>query len=343
MDSATGSALSRRRDAKRKLVGVGDGGCGKTCLLIVYAENRFPEVRTLHQIIFLIVDVDVENDISCIQPTAFENYVTLVQHENRLIEVGLWDTAGQEDYDRLRPLSYPESDVILIVFSVDFPTSLANVLDKPEASHFCPSTPILLIGIKTDLRADPTTVRMLSAQGQVPDTPEQGRSSTRTSAQRTKSAARRQARASGRCSTPPSERQSGRPLGQDHQAAKWWKEGSRTLKAICTYLPTLFSEQFIKDGEWEREWSDVMAYTKSGDPFVGPVRQVQVATNDDEDHSENQYDGQYISAGYSGHGVPRAYACAEAEAGMIAAQIQGKDWKAPAWLPEQYLKWATKS
>ena len=40
------------------------------------------------------------------------------------------EKAGQEEYDRLRPLSYPESDVILIVFSVDFPTSLANVLDK---------------------------------------------------------------------------------------------------------------------------------------------------------------------------------------------------------------------
>ena len=53
-----------------------------------------------------------------------------MQHDSKLIEVALWDTAGQEEYDRLRPLSYPESDVILIVFSVDFPTSLANVLDK---------------------------------------------------------------------------------------------------------------------------------------------------------------------------------------------------------------------
>lgn len=63
-------------------------------------------------------------------PTVFENYVTLVQHDNKLVELALWDTAGQEEYDRLRPLSYPESDVILIVFSVDFPTSLHNVTDK---------------------------------------------------------------------------------------------------------------------------------------------------------------------------------------------------------------------
>lgn len=46
------------------------------------------------------------------------------------MELALWDTAGQEEYDRLRPLSYPESDVILIVFSIDFPVSLANVQDK---------------------------------------------------------------------------------------------------------------------------------------------------------------------------------------------------------------------
>jgi len=155
MESAPSSSNLKRPDLKRKLVVVGDGGCGKTCLLIVYAENRFPEAYI---------------------PTVFENYVTLVQHDSKLIEVALWDTAGQEEYDRLRPLSYPESDVILIVFSVDFPTSLANVLDKwyPEVSHFCPTTPLLLIGTKTDLRTDSTTLRMLSAQGQVPITPEHG-------------------------------------------------------------------------------------------------------------------------------------------------------------------------
>ena len=67
-------------------------------------------------------------------PTVFENYVTLVQFEGKTVELALWDTAGQEEYDRLRPLSYPESNVILIVFSVDFPTSLANVQDKVRSS-----------------------------------------------------------------------------------------------------------------------------------------------------------------------------------------------------------------
>ncbi|GLB42794.1 putative small GTPase superfamily, Rho family protein [Lyophyllum shimeji] len=147
--------LARRPDIKRKLVVVGDGGCGKTCLLIVYAENRFPEAYI---------------------PTVFENYVTQVNFDGKEIELALWDTAGQEEYDRLRPLSYPESDVILIVFSIDFPTSLANVEDKwyPEVAHFCEGTPLLLVGTKTDLRSDEQTKRMLSAQGQAPITPEQG-------------------------------------------------------------------------------------------------------------------------------------------------------------------------
>ncbi|KAG8217325.1 P-loop containing nucleoside triphosphate hydrolase protein [Butyriboletus roseoflavus] len=109
-------------------------------------------------------------------PTVFENYVTQIQFEGKLVELALWDTAGQEEYDRLRPLSYPESDVILIVFSIDFPVSLGNVQDKwyPEVAHFCEGTPLILVGTKTDLRRDEQTRRMLSAQGQVPVSAEQG-------------------------------------------------------------------------------------------------------------------------------------------------------------------------
>ena len=73
-------------------------------------------------------------------PTVFENYVTQVHFDGKQIELALWDTAGQEEYDRLRPLSYPESNVILVVFSVDFPTSLANVLDKVFQSAVILST-----------------------------------------------------------------------------------------------------------------------------------------------------------------------------------------------------------
>lgn len=63
-------------------------------------------------------------------PTVFENYVADVEVDGKHVELALWDTAGQEDYDRLRPLSYPDSHVILICFSVDSPDSLDNVQEK---------------------------------------------------------------------------------------------------------------------------------------------------------------------------------------------------------------------
>ena len=102
-------------------------------MLIVYAENRFPEVRVPLYPILTSIDLLCARASQSYVPTVFENYVTLVNFEGKLVELALWDTAGQEEYDRLRPLSYPESDVILIIFSVDFPVSLANVQDK--ASH----------------------------------------------------------------------------------------------------------------------------------------------------------------------------------------------------------------
>ena len=65
------------------------------------------------------------------------------------VSLGLWDTAGQEDYDRLRPLSYPQTDVFLICFSVVSPSSFENVTSKwcPEIKHHCADAPILLVGM----------------------------------------------------------------------------------------------------------------------------------------------------------------------------------------------------
>lgn len=114
----------------------------------------------------------------------------------------MWDTAGQEDYDRLRPLSYPDTDVILMCFSIDSPDSLGepvavcfikkkrknllyllhvylvhivldaeNIPEKwtPEVKHFCPNVPIILVGNKKDLRNDEHTRRELAKMKQVSD------------------------------------------------------------------------------------------------------------------------------------------------------------------------------
>lgn len=65
-------------------------------------------------------------------PTVFENYITQTTHvpSGKAVELALWDTAGQEEYDRLRPLSYPETDLLFVCFAIDCPVSLENVMDK---------------------------------------------------------------------------------------------------------------------------------------------------------------------------------------------------------------------
>lgn len=70
-------------------------------------------------------------------PTVFENYVADIVVDDKKIELALWDTAGQEDYDRLRPLSYPDTNVLLICFSIDSPDSLENVPEKVGEAGLC--------------------------------------------------------------------------------------------------------------------------------------------------------------------------------------------------------------
>ena len=59
---------------RKKLVIVGDGACGKTCLLIVFSKDQFPEVYV---------------------PTVFENYVADIEVDGKCVELALWDTAGK--------------------------------------------------------------------------------------------------------------------------------------------------------------------------------------------------------------------------------------------------------
>ena len=63
-------------------------------------------------------------------PTVFENYVTDCRVDGKSVQLALWDTAGQEDYERLRPLAYSKAHVILIGFSIESPDSLDNVKHK---------------------------------------------------------------------------------------------------------------------------------------------------------------------------------------------------------------------
>ena len=84
----------------------------------------------------------------------FENYTSEVLLNGKKYVLMLWDTAGQEDYDRLRPLSYDQVDIVIICYDVTSQSSFENVEIRwiPEARHFCPDAPIVLVGCKTDLR-----------------------------------------------------------------------------------------------------------------------------------------------------------------------------------------------
>ena len=85
----------------------------------------------------------------------------------RPLTLQLWDTAGQEDYDRLRPLSYPQTDVFLVCYSLVNPESLTNAARKwvPEVRLHCPDAKIVLVGCKSDLRDTPKYVADLEGVG----------------------------------------------------------------------------------------------------------------------------------------------------------------------------------
>ncbi|XP_028928049.1 rho-related GTP-binding protein RhoQ isoform X2 [Ornithorhynchus anatinus] len=191
-----------------KCVVVGDGAVGKTCLLMSYANDAFPEEYV---------------------PTVFDHYAVSVTVGGEQYLLGLYDTAGQmrglrhrdvkrlaprtgggagirtqtratstgwtgptnvsqrrhapwkraqlqEDYDRLRPLSYPMTDVFLICFSVVSRASFQNVKEEwvPELKEYSPNVPFLLIGTQIDLRDDPKTLARLNDMKEKPVCVEQG-------------------------------------------------------------------------------------------------------------------------------------------------------------------------
>mmetsp|Transcript_5014 Transcript_5014/g.14790 ORF Transcript_5014/g.14790 Transcript_5014/m.14790 type:complete len:166 (+) Transcript_5014:263-760(+) len=90
-------------------------------------------------------------------PTTCDNYQTHIMVDGKPVNLNLWDTAGAEEYDSLRPITYPRTQVVLICFSVVNRASFEDVTAKwgPEVrSHLPPKVPILVVGLKSDMRQD---------------------------------------------------------------------------------------------------------------------------------------------------------------------------------------------
>uniref|UniRef100_A0A672UGP4 Rho family GTPase 1 n=1 Tax=Strigops habroptila TaxID=2489341 RepID=A0A672UGP4_STRHB len=137
-----------------KLVLVGDVQCGKTAMLQVLAKDCYPETYV---------------------PTVFENYTACLASEEQRVELSLWDTSGSPYYDNVRPLCYSDSDAVLLCFDISRPETLDSAAKKwkTEILDYCPNTRVLLIGCKTDLRTDLSTLMELSHQKQAPISYEQ--------------------------------------------------------------------------------------------------------------------------------------------------------------------------
>jgi len=140
-----------------KCVVVGDGTVGKTCLLITYTMKAFPKDYV---------------------PTVFDNYNAVVMWDGLPINLGLWDTAGQDDFQMMRPMSYQNADIFLVFFAIDNPVSFQNVKYKwiPEITKGdSREVPRILVGTKNDCRDDETRLTELRAKNIKPVTYKQGK------------------------------------------------------------------------------------------------------------------------------------------------------------------------
>ncbi|CDW77593.1 ras-related c3 botulinum toxin substrate 2 [Stylonychia lemnae] len=112
-------------------------------LLASYIHDQFPEEHV---------------------PTVLDCYRTEVHIDNKPLTLQIWDSAGQDDYSRLRPLGYADADVFLLCYSVADRDSYKNVDQKwiPELRNSAPSVPIILVGTKLDMRNESNTSTIVS-------------------------------------------------------------------------------------------------------------------------------------------------------------------------------------
>ncbi|XP_039607256.1 rho-related GTP-binding protein RhoH [Polypterus senegalus] len=116
-----------------KCVLVGDTAVGKTALLVRFTTETFPDIY---------------------RPTVYENTGVEVFMDGIQISLGLWDTAGNDAFKGIRPLSYQQADVVLMCYSVANHMSFLNIRNKwiNEIRSYLPKVPILVVAAQTDQR-----------------------------------------------------------------------------------------------------------------------------------------------------------------------------------------------
>jgi len=141
-----------------KCVIVGDAACGKSCLLSVNFNDYFPKEYS---------------------PTMCENYtMNTTDKDGKTLRVDFVDTAGQDDFAKLRTSLYTGANVFLLCFSVISPSSFERAGKKwfKEITENCPKALIVLVGTKVDLRDDKETIELLKLKNLKPITQDQGKS-----------------------------------------------------------------------------------------------------------------------------------------------------------------------
>ncbi|KAG7316037.1 hypothetical protein KOW79_020903 [Hemibagrus wyckioides] len=148
-------------DATVKCVLAGDGGVGKTSLIVSYTTNGYPAEHV---------------------PTAFDNFTVSVDVDGRPVQLQLCDTAGQDDLECLRPLCYRDADVFLLCYSIIAPSSFHSVRERwaPEVRRLHPAAPVVLVGTQSDLRDDVQVLIRLARQQEQPVSVEEARQVTRS-------------------------------------------------------------------------------------------------------------------------------------------------------------------
>ena len=151
--TSTASAAQRPERDKIKLVVVGDGAVGKTSMLFCLTKGEAPTEYI---------------------PTVFDNYERDVVVDDRPAFLSCWDTAGQEEFSHIRPLSYPDTSVFVVCCSVDNYASFENIrlLWLPELAQHAKDVPVIIVGTKCDLRHVESVVRERAAVGKPMRSPE---------------------------------------------------------------------------------------------------------------------------------------------------------------------------